>query len=178
MADGLEQACARALAAVSLGTVLAMNPATASMPDLKWRGADRVAILCQVTNIGPIVERQDVTESLCERVKAIALKGSPVPVEIVQPGDASLQSGNTVALFVQASVAGGSSNDRSLIFTMRTDRTGGLEPAPTYFGTAPRAAPFKSAADSAAWERALSASLSEVLPWLRQAETGEFSPIK
>jgi hypothetical protein len=176
---GSDNACARAVAAVSIGTLLALTPATASMPDLKWRGADRVAILCQVTTTGPVViENSAVAQTLCARVKAIADKGAPVPVEVVGLGHAALQSGNTVALLVQASVAQGRPEEPSLLFTVRTDRTGGLEPAPAYFGTALRAAPFTSAADGAAWDGALRVSLSEVLPWLRQAKTGEFSPIE
>ena len=141
------------------------------MPDLKWRGADRVAILCQVTATGPVVvENSDVAQTLCARVKAIADQGAPMPVEVVSAGHAALQSGNTVALLVQASVAQGGPNKNALVFTVRTDRTGGLEPAPTYFGTAPRAAPFTSAADGAAWEGPLRVSLSEVLPWLQPGE--------
>lgn len=160
-----------------LGVLSLMAPAGATMPALSWKGVERVAVLCQVASDQPI-DNDVVAKALCDRVKSLAERGAPVPVEVVSYGHPSLQSGNTMALLVQASVSDVAPSRPALIFTARTDRTGGLEPAPTYFGTAPRVAPFTSAADSAAWDSALSASLSEILPWLRPAGIGELSPIK
>lgn len=157
-----------------LGLFSFVTAAGATTPARNWVGADRLAILCQVS--GPAGDV--VAGTLCARVKTLAERDAPVPVEIVGYGSAALRSGNTMALLVQGAVTEVAAEREALIFTLRTERSGGLEPAPTYFGAAPRVAPFTSAADGAAWDAALSTSLSEILPWLRPAEPGELSPIK
>jgi hypothetical protein len=137
---------------------------------------ERISVLCQVTADRP-VGNDVVSKTLCERIKAVAQRGSPVPVEIVGYGDPSLESGNTVALLVQAAVTDVAPSRTAMLFTTRTMRSGGMEPSPSYFGAAPRVAPFTSAADGAAWDGAIAASLSEILPWLKPAESGDLLPL-
>ena len=82
-------------------------------------------------------------------------------------------------LIVDAAVAEVPGAGRQLLFTIRRDRTHGLEPGPVYFGTTPRAvAVSEFVAGDAAVQEALRASLSQILPWLRPGGTGELSPIK
>ena len=174
MLSGRVERPSRLAALCTAATLIAAAQAGATTPDRSWRGVERVSILCQVT-ADHIVGNDVVAKTLCERVSAIARNGSPVPVEIVGYGDPSLESGDTVALLVQASVTDVAPSRPALIFTTRTTRSGGLEPS-SYFGAAPRVAPFTSAADGAAWDRAIAASLSEVLPWLRPAEPSDLLP--
>lgn len=169
-ADHFRRGCIAAL----LGG-LALSGATASTPDRSWLGVKRLAVLADfrsgltVTTLG---------DDFCATVKRIAERGAPVPVECVEAGSPQLAADGTVVLVAQAAVQeadGGS----MLVLTARKDREGGLDPQPIFFGAAPRAVPLTgSAADAAAMERALSASLSEVLSWLRPAEVEQMSPIK
>ena len=168
----------RFTAAWSVGALIAMMPALATTPDRSWRGVDRVSILCQVTSPNPTIPNDVVSKTLCQRVKALAERNAPVPVEIVGYGDQSLRAGDTVALLVQAAVAEAAPDRPALILSIRTERSASLDGGGTYFGAAPRLAPIISAADGAAWDGAIAASLSELLPWLRPAGKGELSPLK
>jgi hypothetical protein len=161
-----------------LGALIAMTPALATTPDRSWRGVDRVSILCQVTSSKPAISNTDVSKTLCQRIKAAAERDAPVPVQIVGYGDPSLRGGDTVALLVQAAVVDVAPERPGLILSMRTERSASLDGGGTYFGPAPRLASFTSAADGAAWDGAIAASLSELLPWLRPAGKGELSPMK
>jgi hypothetical protein len=159
-----------------------MTPALATTPDRNWRGVDRVSILCQVTSAqlddNRVIATDEMTKTLCQRIKAAAERNAPIPVEVVGYGDPSLRSGDAVALLVQATVVDTAPGRPALILAMRTERSASLDGGGTYFGPAPRLASFTSAADGAAWDPAIRASLSEILPWLRPAGTGELSPLK
>ena len=147
-----------------------------TMPDRSWIGTKRVTVLCQVGS-SEVIDVDQVKDVLCERVRALASRGAPVPVEIVGLGDASLQPAGTAVLVVHGSVEPVGAAGRMLTFTTRVERSGGLEPAPNYFGARPQLAPFESVAQAADWDEALTRSLSEVLPWLRPAEIGDATPI-
>lgn len=145
------------------------------MPDRSWLGVKRLAVLAEfqaglsVTTLG---------DDFCAAVKRIAERNAPVPVECVEAGSPALLADGTVVLVAQAAVQelGGG---QALVLTARKDREGGLDPQPMFFGAAPRAVPLTgSAADRAAMEGALAASLGEVLSWLRPAEVERFEPIK
>lgn len=163
-----------ALAAATAG--LAVMPAHATSRDRSWIGVERVAVLTRLTQ--DIASSPITAQSLCEQARAIIGEGAPVPVDCVfSVSDGALQAPRTATLILDASLAAGSEAERLLLFTVRRDREGGLEPAPIYFGAAPRAVPVSgSAADDAAVEGALRASFSEILPWLRPAGSGELSP--
>jgi hypothetical protein len=97
-------------------------------------------------------------------------------VNCAEFGDERLRASDTVVLIAQASVQeiGG---ERLLLFTARKDKEGGRDPQPVLLGAAPRAVPLTgSAADEAALDRALEASLGEVLSWLRSGKTEDLLP--
>jgi hypothetical protein len=76
-------------------------------------------------------------------------------------------------LFVQASITEIAPGRRALILTARAERNDATEETKTFFGAAPRLATFTSPDDGAAWDAAIAASLSEVLPWLNRADTDQ-----
>jgi len=170
------------LSAVAIAAIFMIpNSVSATSLPLGWSGAQRVSVLCQVaprTASGALVESDAIARTLCARVKALALRGAPVPVETVGYGDASLRSGSTLALYVQGSVIEATPSRRLLVFTMRTERVGATEAERTFFGAAPRPAPFASATEGGAWDAAIGASLAELLPWLQPAEGRHPAPTK
>jgi hypothetical protein len=111
------------------------------------------------------------TRTLCDRVKVAAARGAPVPVVIVSRSDAALYAPKTAVLFVQASINEIAPGRRALILTARAERNDATEETKTFFGAAPRLATFTSPDDGAAWDAAIAASLSEVLPWLNRSGT-------
>ena len=146
-------------------------------PPLGWRGVEKVAILCQVTS-EKAVGSDVATTTLCNRVRAIAAQGAPVPVETIGYSDPALRAPGTAVLFAQASIAEVAPERLALVLTVRAEQNGAADEAKTFFGAAPRVAPFTSAADGAAWDGAIAAALSEVLPWQRPAGTGDLLPIE
>jgi hypothetical protein len=144
----------------------------ATSPALGWRGVDRVAVLCQVSS-EVVVDSAAAACTLCDRVKAAAAQGAPIPILAVDRSDAALQAPGTAVLFVQASIAEIAPARLSLILTARAERNGATEETRTFFGAAPRVAPFTSPDDGAAWDAAIAASLSEVLPWLNRADRND-----
>jgi hypothetical protein len=143
------------------------------MPDRSWMGVKRLVVLADfrsglsVTTLG---------DDFCATVKRIAERGAPIPVECVESGSADLQADGTVVLVAQAAIQDLGA-ERVLVLTARKDREGGLDPQPMFFGAAPRAVPLTgSAADGAAMEQALAASLSEVLSWLRPMDVQDLTP--
>lgn len=148
----------------------------ATSPDRSWAGIDRVAVLCQVQ--GRLLQPGTPEDRLCAQVIALAARNSPVPIEKISYGRALTQPPRTAMLLVHGAIDN-VQDQPMLAFTIRRDRSGGVEPRPIFFGAAPRVAPYSdTAAGNAALEGALSASLSEVLPWLKPAaESGELSPI-
>jgi hypothetical protein len=157
----------RCLTIASLFGGLALSPAAATTPDHSWLGIKRLAI---VADVQPNGRSSSLTSGLCARIKRIAERDAPIPVECAEFGDERLQASDTVVLIAQASVQE-IGRERALLFTARKDKEGGRDPQPVLLGAAPRAVPLTgSAADEAALDRALGASLSEILSWLRPAE--------
>lgn len=153
-----------------------LMPASATSLDRSWLGIEQLAVHCQMQVDDP--HSGIIADTLCDRVKAAAAAGAPFPVQVVSAGGALSLPSRTALLLVHGSVERIGSVPM-LIFTIRRDREAGLEPAPILFGAAPRAAPLtETAAGQAALEGSLRASLSEILPWLRPAGTGELSPLK
>lgn len=170
--DTFADQCRRLALAILCGTFL-LSPASASMPDRSWIGVKRLAVLTDFRS-GLVVTT--LGDDFCATVKRIAERGAPVPVECVEAGSPALQADGTVVLVAQAAVQelGGS---QVLVLTARKDRDGGLGSQPMFFGAAPRAVTLTgSAADSAAMEQALAASLSEVLSWLRPDDVQNLTP--
>ena len=150
-----------------------MTPASASTPDRSWRGITRLAI---ITDVRAGLKDAALTDNFCLRIKRVAERNAPLPIECVDFGDAALKAGDAVVLIAQAAVQEMGSA-RALVFTVRKDKEGGLDPQPVLMGSAPRAVTLTgSAADEGALERALSDSLSEVLPWLRPSDTDDLIP--
>lgn len=161
--------CSGALLALASASVA--MPATATTPDPAFRGAERLAIICQVrlARLG----HEAVARDLCDKIKKIAEQNAPLPIEVIDFGGLARAPDGTVALLVHASVAPASSvaegaTGEMMSFTMRTVRTGPLATEPAWFGAAPRAARYATA--GTALDNALRASLSEVLPWFDTAE--------
>ena len=165
------------LTVAALTGAVALDSATAEMPSLMWRGVERVALLCHVV-ASPPVDNQRVGSALCRRAAAIAARDAPVPVSIVAWGDPALRARGTVSLFIHGSVTEIAPGRRVLALAARTENASAAEPDANPFGAAPRAAPFSSDATPSDWDAALTASLQQLLPWLRPAGTGELSPKK
>jgi hypothetical protein len=156
------------LSAAALAALLAA-PASAESPVLAWEGVRRLAILCQATAPSPH-DNEAVMRAVCERAAAIARRQAPVPVKVVTYGDPALRAPNTVSLLVQASVVEVAPRRLGLLIAARTDHRSTINPDDSYFGAPPRFAPFTTAADAAAWDAALAASIGQLLPWLRGNE--------
>jgi hypothetical protein len=157
---GVEALAGAALAAV------AAAPAMASTADRSWIGVEKILVLAQLT---PAIQTTPniQTETLCRKVATIAAAGAPVPVECAQLGDPALQSGRTAVLSIQAAITDAVPGQKLLLFTIKRNAEGGLEPAPIYFGSTPRAVALPQAGDpNLAIDGAIRASLSEILPWL------------
>jgi hypothetical protein len=167
---GFDKPFVRAVAAASVGLVVAATPVTAETPDRSWMGVKRLAVLADLRMADPADEQ--LKDDFCAIVKRVAERGAPMPVECVAAGTVPTPGGDTVVLVAQAAVQSPAPSQRLLVFTVRKDRHAGLDPAPAYLGAAPRAVPLtNTAADRSVLEEALAASLSEVLPWLRPQAT-------
>lgn len=153
--------------------VLTMTPAQGKSRDRSWLGVDRIIILPRLTQ-GRILVENLSAQSVCERIKEVVANGAPGPVQCVfSIGDPALDAPGTAVLILDVSLVDLPQAGRHLLFTMRRDRTHGLEPGRVYFGSAPRAVPAAAfAAGDAAVEETIRASLSEILPWLRPRWNG------
>lgn len=147
------------LAAVSA----AMTGANATTPDPTWQGVERVYVLAHLT--GPI-EPALSSEGFCERVRAIAAVGAPVPVHCATFGEAAAAEAGGNALIVVQGAIQSLGGERVLVVAVRRTATAGLEPAPVYLGATPRVARLSGAAAGAAADTALREALEEILPWL------------
>ncbi len=167
------------VALAAAAAVLPIMPAGSESRDRSWLGVERIAILSRLTQ-GRILNEGISAQSICERLKPIVAEGAPGAVEcILSIGDPAVGTPGTGLLILDAALAEVSGAGQQLLFTVRRDRTHGLEPRPVYFGTAPRAVPADAfIREDRAVDEALRASLSEILPWLRPGGTGELSPIK
>ena len=141
--------------------------AGATTPSLLWNGAKRVGVNCLVQS-GTAGDTAALEAALCDRVRSLATRKSPIPVQVVQPGDRAFVEADTVLLLVHASVertAGG----RTFAFTIRPHRPSGGD-AEVFFGTAPRAVAAAAVGIGPAVEAGLDAALAEVLPWQHRPE--------
>lgn len=165
----------RALPGVLMaGAMLTSGDSVASeMRDPAFRGVKRIAILAQYGPASDVVGGVESSQ-LCAEVRELASRGAPLPVTCGNIGDAVLDQSGTMVLVAQASVSPGVVRGSKIFaVTMRALWSGGLEPAPIYFGAAPRLAPYSDTpAGRAARMRALDAALSEVLPWRIRAGRG------
>ncbi|HZG08981.1 MAG TPA: hypothetical protein VEZ70_08380 [Allosphingosinicella sp.] len=155
-----------ALAAVSgglVGSLAAASPAPSAMPPLAWQNAGKLQILCTVVS-DRFGERESLEAQLCARTRALAAKNSPVAVQPLAFGDPALIDPANITLLLHASVQQPGA-ERLLVFNIRAYRAGGVE-TDILFGAVPRAVTLSDAeAFAPALDAALSAALSETLPW-------------
>ncbi len=156
---------ARARVALALLAVCALAPATgqATTPSLLWADARQVAVLCLVQS-NSTSDAAAIEVRLCERVRDLAGRGAPYPVERVSAGDPALIAPGTVTLLVHASVER-APDGRVVAVTLRPHRA--AEGGDVRFGTAPRAIEVPSAALTPAVDAALAEALADILPWHR-----------
>jgi hypothetical protein len=111
----------------------------------------------------------DLGAALCERVRTLASDGSPVPVNIIVPGDPALLNGGTVTLLVHASLRDAAAvtpgaSGRLLAFSIRPFRLSSDNAV--LFGAGPQVVLLKTASlEDRAADAAISAALTELLPW-------------
>lgn len=148
----------------------------AAMRDPTWNNVRELVILSHVAATGRLGDDM-LAKDICEQVKRLAEANAPFPVECVGFGDRRLHEPGYISLLVHSSIDRTESSQR-IVYAMRTSGKGELGIGGSYFGAAPRVAPYSgSASENEAFEIALRVSLGEVLPWLRPAETGGLSPI-
>lgn len=146
-----------------LAIVTLPGAAVSSTPTLIWTGAKRVNIMCNVAG-GPGIDHVALTKQLCRDVSRLAVKGATIPVRAIAIGDPAVLASDEVTLLVHASVTR-SGEDRLLAFTVRPFRAS-TETTAVLFGAAPRAASIAMlGATSPALDAAITAALSETLPW-------------
>jgi hypothetical protein len=152
--------------------LVSMNPAAATTPDPTFYGAEALFILAHSVPAGREAATVD-SGRLCEQVRRIAAESAPIPVKCADYGDVARAGPGIVSLLVHAAVADApGAKDQLLVFSMRAERSRPLGSPGTFFGAAPRVAPLARAGEKESpFERALRASLSEILPWLRPAES-------
>ena len=158
----------RACVALVLLCAFGAGPATAdaSTPSLMWRDLRAVGVQCLVQSSAKL-NSKDLEAALCERIRAIAADGAPVPVRRVTFGDPAILAAGAVTLLVHASVE--PSGDRlALNFAIRPIRPSSPD-SEVYFGTAPRLANLAGARElGPSIDSALSSALGELLPWKLQ----------
>jgi hypothetical protein len=167
-------AAAGALLALQLGAFGVV--ADASTPDRSWLGIKRILIIAEVAQVTGKVEPDITADILCNRLQQAASAGSPIPVTCARMGDPRLDDGDTAVLVLQAAVRNLPRSERVLVYTIRRQSTGGLEPAPVYFGSIPQAVVLPAQANFGPLESAFRQSLGEILPWLRKPEL-KFAPL-
>lgn len=138
-------------------------------PDRSWVGVKKILIISDF-RFGQVVIPELSAERLCQRIQMIASAGSPVPVSCTRIGDPHLEDADAAVLTVQAAVREPTPGNSALVYVIRRQRIGGLEPAPVYFGSAPQAVPLSSPPNFGTIDAALRQSLGEILPWLHAPE--------
>lgn len=152
--------------------------AQASTPSLTWAGAERVGVQCVISST--LGGAQDLRSALCERVRALASVGAPVPVGIIGAGDPALLNAGTVTLLVHASLRDAASltpgaSGRLLAFSIRPFRVSAENAV--LFGAAPQMVLLKTSnLEGGTADAAISAALSELLPW-RATAPGAGAPL-
>lgn len=154
------------LRTVLLGSVIVaglVSSARAATPTLMWRDVSRVAVQCLVQ---PTTDSHRALQgAMCDRVRAFAARGAPVPVTVIAQGDPAVLAPGTVTLLVHASVQPAGRN-RLVAFSIRPFRVSADQNA-VLFGAAPRAAVIPaSGAITPALDAALRAAVAETTPWL------------
>ncbi len=157
----------RAALIAGLIMVTLTGTAAATTPTLMWTGAKRVNILCNVAG-GPGIDHLAVTKQLCRDVTRIAATGAPMPIGTIVIGDPAVMASDAVTLLIHASVTS-HRGDRLLAFSVRPYRSS-TQQADVLFGAIPRAAAFPVSGASPAIDAALTAALSETLPWLAKPQ--------
>jgi hypothetical protein len=157
-------------------TMTGATPGAATTPDRSWVGVENIVILSRFTS-GNVLTSQFTAEKLCQQARAIAGRGSPIPVTCGNLGDPKLAQAKTAVLILDASIAE-TGPAAVLVVTVRRESEGGLEPAPIRFGATPRVVSIDRRSGTGQMESALRASLGEILPWLRNDELKELKPIR
>lgn len=158
-------------ASALLAAAASTAPSTASTPPLIWTGAERLGLLCLVqTDHGTDAALAD---SLCDRARALAARGAPVPASIIPIGDPAVIDSRTVTLLVHASVEE-TDGRRLLAFTIRPYRSSADQNA-VLFGATPRVAALGASGIGTEVDAALRSALAEVLPW--QNRSGGARPL-
>lgn len=138
--------------------------AEAATPSLMWRDLRAVGVQCLVQGR---LDTRDLEAALCERIRALAAEGAPVPIKRVTFGDSAILAAGTVTLLVHASVESEAGRP-ALNFAIRPIRPSSPD-AEVYFGTAPKSAALNGgSALGPAIDSALSSALAELLPWKLQ----------
>ena len=139
-----------------------LGSASASTPSLFWEGANRLAIVCDVS---PSAEAASIAlaAEMCGAVQRIAKGDAPIPVQIMSVGDPVLIAPGTVILLVHGSIEP-APGGRLLTYVIRPHRVS--TPNEILFGAAPRAVMIgHSRVNHQALSAALESTLAEVLPW-------------
>lgn len=151
-----------------MGSSASLTPpeVQSSSPSLIWRDLTRLNILCLVNTDD--ADRQALEARLCERARALAAPGAPVPVRVIPIGDPAVLAAKEATLLIHASVQRGAGGERLMAFSVRPFRVSAEQTA-VLFGAAPRA--VELSAGDGGLDRALDAALAELLPW-RTPPTG------
>lgn len=156
-----------ALAALVAGLSGAGSPARlpssgveSSSPPLIWRDLSRLNILCLLNSDD--ADRQALQARLCERARALAAPGAPIPVRAIPIGDPAVLAADEATLLIHASTQPGGRDERLMAFSIRPFRVSAEQTA-VLFGAAPRA--VRLSAGDGELNRALDAALAEILPW-------------
>lgn len=148
------------LAATGASVVAPAGPAAHS-PSLIWRDVRAINLLCVLDAPLDPAGRPALQAKVCERMRAAAAQGAPVPVRVIPIGDPSVLAADTVTLLLHASVRPGPRGGRLLAFSLRPFRVSAEQTA-ELFGAAPRAVMLS---DDAGVDRALNEAAAELLPW-------------
>lgn len=151
---------AAGLSSLSPQAVLTPPEPQSSSPPLIWRDLSRLNILCLVTTDD--ADRGALEARLCERARALAAPGAPVPVRVIPIGDPAVLAAGETTLLIHASVQQGARGERLMAFSVRPFRAS-AEQTTVLFGAAPRA--VELSAGDGALDRELGAALAELLPW-------------
>jgi hypothetical protein len=141
--------------------------AHATTPSLFWNGVSKLQVRCFVQSVDG-AEIAGVEQALCNRVRDLAGTGASLPVRLVDQGDRALVDPAAVTLLVHASIQPGPAG-RTMTLAIRPHRSS--EPSEILFGARPRAVTIGSAGAAGNFaDAAISAALSELLPWQERPE--------
>jgi hypothetical protein len=161
----LRRACAALVLLCAFGAAPAPAAEVSTSSPL-WSGLRAVGVQCLVRSSSKL-DAETLGASLCERVRAIVAKDSPVPVTRVNPGDPAIHSAGTVTLLVHASVE--PVGDRlALSFAIRPIRPSSRY-SEVYSATAPTRADLdRDTGLGPSLDSPLTSALAELLPWKLQ----------